>query len=102
MKYLEGVVTLRYREEACTGCGRCLEVCPRAVFARSNGKVALTDPALCMECGACMANCPEGALTVRAGVGCAAAVLNGLLRGEAPSCDCGSGPSSESPSGCCG
>jgi hypothetical protein len=47
-----------------------------------------------------MSNCPEGALTVRAGVGCAAAVLNGLLRGGEPSCDCG-GPSG-SDSACCG
>jgi len=100
MKYLEHVVTLRYREEACTGCGRCLEVCPRGVFVRANGKVALTDPALCLECGACMSNCPEGAITVRAGVGCAAAVRNGLLRGGEPSCDCG-GPEGSS-SGCCG
>jgi ferredoxin len=53
-----------------------------------------------MECGACMSNCPEGALTVRAGVGCAAAVFNGLLQGGEPNCDCG-GPSG-SDSACCG
>ena len=98
MKYLEGVVTLRFRAEACNGCGRCIEVCPRGVFARSDGRVALTDAALCMECGACMGNCPEGALTVQAGVGCAGAVLNGMLRGGEPSCGCG-GP--EDSSACC-
>jgi ferredoxin len=100
VKYLSGVVTLKYFTEACTGCGRCLEVCPRGVFVRSNGKVAVTDAALCLECGACMANCPEGALTVRAGVGCAAAVLNGLLSGGGPNCDCGGGASGPSSS-CC-
>jgi ferredoxin len=102
VKYLQGVVTLCFRVEACTGCGRCLEVCPRGVFVRSNGKVAITDPALCMECGACMGNCPEGALTVRSGVGCAAAVLNGILRGGEPSCDCGGGAkTAKGSTGCC-
>jgi NAD-dependent dihydropyrimidine dehydrogenase PreA subunit len=89
MKYLSGVVTLRYNPELCTGCGRCIEVCPRGVFTRANGKVAVTDADLCMECGACMANCADRALSVRAGVGCAAAVLNGLRSGGEPSCDCG-------------
>lgn len=98
MKYLAGVVSLRFEAERCTGCGRCLEVCPRGVFVRSDGKVAITDPDLCLECGACAANCPEEALSVTAGVGCAAAVLNGLRTGGEPSCGCGDG----SPAGCCG
>jgi NAD-dependent dihydropyrimidine dehydrogenase PreA subunit len=90
MTYLSGVVTLRFEPAACTGCGRCLEVCPRQVFVRQNGKVAVTDPDRCMECGACMTNCEHGALSVRAGVGCAAAVLNAMRRGGEPSCNCGS------------
>jgi NAD-dependent dihydropyrimidine dehydrogenase PreA subunit len=89
MKYLSHVVTLRYTPERCSGCGLCIEVCPRGVFVRRNGKVALTDPDLCMECGACMANCPDGAVTVRSGVGCAAAVHNGMRTGGEPTCDCG-------------
>jgi ferredoxin len=39
-----------------------------------------------MECGACAGNCPFGALEVHKGVGCAAAILYGLLTGEEPSC----------------
>jgi len=41
-----------------------------------------------MECGACEKNCPEGAISVRSGVGCAAGIINGILRGTEPSCDC--------------
>ncbi len=40
-----------------------------------------------MECGACMKNCASGAVRVTAGVGCAAAVIGGMLRGTAASCD---------------
>jgi len=45
----------------------------------------------CMECGACVGNCAFGALKVDKGVGCAAAVINSMIRGGEPSCDC-SGP----------
>jgi ferredoxin len=41
----------------------------------------------CMECGACARNCPVAALRVRAGVGCAAAVINGAL-GRGGDCCC--------------
>jgi len=43
----------------------------------------------CMECGACALNCIYGALTVRRGVGCAAAVISGFLHKTEPTCDCG-------------
>jgi len=76
----------------CTGCGRCLEVCPHEVFHRSkgknSGKIEITNLDRCIECGACMMNCAFGALQVDTGVGCAAAVLNGMLTGGEPSCDC--------------
>jgi formate hydrogenlyase subunit 6/NADH:ubiquinone oxidoreductase subunit I len=43
----------------------------------------------CIECGACVINCPVEALTVKKGVGCASAIINGWLTGEEPNCDCG-------------
>ena len=42
----------------------------------------------CMECGACSRNCPVGAVSVEAGVGCAAAVINGMLNRQNASCCC--------------
>ena len=77
--YLKNVVTLNFDSEKCTGCGMCITVCPRSVFARSNGKVEVVERDACIECGGCQKNCPHGALTVRSGVGCAAAVINQML-----------------------
>jgi len=55
-----------------------------------NGKkAAISDKDRCMECGACVRNCVFGAITVNAGVGCAAAIINGMITGGEPSCGCG-------------
>ena len=88
LRYLPNVTTLEYDSEKCSGCGMCLQVCPHAVFALENKRARVIDRNACMECGACAINCPEGALTVRAGVGCAQAVLAGARRGTEPICDC--------------
>ncbi len=88
MRYLERAVTLEYDEARCNGCGLCVQVCPHAVFVMSEGKAQIVDREACMECGACMKNCEAGAIRVKAGVGCASAVLNGILRGAEASCGC--------------
>lgn len=61
----------------------CTSVCPHHVFAMANLRAAIVDVDACMECGACALNCPEGAISVQAGVGCAAAVINSKL-GKSP------------------
>jgi ferredoxin len=64
-----------------------------------NGKKAyMVDKNLCMECGACEQNCAFGAIAVNAGVGCASAIINGMLRGTEPECGC----STSSSADCCG
>jgi NAD-dependent dihydropyrimidine dehydrogenase PreA subunit len=91
MTYLKNGETLRYDPALCRGCGRCVEVCPHAVFAMADGKSSVIERAACMECGACARNCRFGALSVKPGVGCAAAIIGGLLSGRDPSCgaECG-------------
>lgn len=84
--YLKDVVTLAYNEEKCVGCGLCAQVCPHGVFTLDNQKARITDRNRCMECGACSGNCPVGAISVHAGVGCAAAIIQGLLTGKEPTC----------------
>jgi ferredoxin len=89
MRYLEGVTTLKLDEEACIGCGMCTVVCPHAVFAVEEKKARILERDRCMECGACARNCPVTAIEVKAGVGCASAIIHGWLTGREPSCDCG-------------
>ncbi|MHB8883388.1 MAG: mercury methylation ferredoxin HgcB [Thermodesulfovibrionales bacterium] len=88
MKYLANIVSLELFPERCVGCGLCAEVCPHAVFQIRDKKAVILDRDRCMECGACVQNCAFGALKVDKGVGCAAALINGMITGGEPSCDC--------------
>jgi len=99
MKYLSNVVSLEYSEENCIGCGKCIEVCPHAVFVLKDKKATITDKDKCMECGACENNCSSGAINVLKGVGCAFAVINSMITGGEPSCDCSN--SGDEKSSCC-
>ncbi len=99
LRYLANVVTLALDQEKCVGCGRCLEVCPHQVFALEEGKARIVDRDGCMECGACAKNCPAEAVSVEAGVGCAAAIIRGALRGTRPDCGCSGGSEGQD---CCG
>ncbi|WP_407309435.1 mercury methylation ferredoxin HgcB [Desulfosporosinus sp. SB140] len=96
-KYLKNVSTLSMKSDKCTGCGKCLEVCPHNVFLMDNKKSTIAYKDNCIECGACVKNCPFKALEVKPGVGCAAAIIKGWLTGTEPSCDC----SGNSGGSCC-
>ena len=86
--YLKDVVTLQLDGEACTGCAMCATVCPRGVFEISHSKARVADRDSCIECGACALNCPAGAVSVRAGVGCATAIINSMLGIKTSDCCC--------------
>jgi MinD superfamily P-loop ATPase len=55
--------------DACTGCGRCAELCRFDAPRRGTGPVARglfeIDPVACEGCGVCVRFCPAGAITFR-------------------------------------
>lgn len=91
LRYLKNVATLKLDSDKCVGCGMCINVCPHAVFELYEGKAKIADLDGCMECGACLKNCAFSAITVSPGVGCASAIIKGMLTGTEPSCDCSNG-----------
>ncbi len=101
LRYLPNVVTLEFDKKKCTGCGRCIEVCPHGVWQMKDKRAALVDKNSCIECGACAKNCRYFAIEVQAGVGCAAAVINGM-RGKGEICGCETTKDGKTVStGCC-
>ena len=91
LSYLPNVTTLQFDRDMCTGCGMCVEVCPHAVFSIEERKARVADRDACMECGACDRNCPAKAITVNAGVGCAAGII---MSGSGSGCYCSGSDSS--------
>ncbi len=91
LRYLKNVVTLELNQSKCNGCGLCTEVCPQQVFTLNEKVSSITDRDACLECGACARNCAPGAISVRAGVGCAYAVLMDKYNIKSRCCndDCG-------------
>ena len=83
--YLKNVATLKLNIERCTGCGMCAIVGPHAVFEIKGKKAQILEKNACMECGACAINCPVQAITVRAGVGCATAIIESSIKKTEPS-----------------
>jgi Fe-S-cluster-containing hydrogenase component 2 len=67
----------------------CANVCPHGVFAIDTKKARILNREACIECGACALNCPVGALNVASGVGCAFAIINGLITGKETCCASG-------------
>lgn len=88
LRYLKNTVTLTIVPDKCVGCGLCIEVCPHAVFQMTDNRAVIADKDACIECGACAKNCQFNAINVKTGVGCATALINGMLRGTEPACDC--------------
>lgn len=94
LRYIDNMATLTLHSDLCVGCGLCTTVCPHGVFAKEGPKVRIDDLDGCMECGACARNCPVAAISVDPGVGCAAYIISGWIKGK-ENASCGDGE------GCC-
>ncbi|HUJ70441.1 MAG TPA: 4Fe-4S binding protein [Syntrophorhabdales bacterium] len=49
--------------EACTGCGKCMEVCPPRAIVMEDGSARI-DEEFCEECGFCAAECKVKAIVI--------------------------------------
>jgi ferredoxin len=54
------------REEICSTCNRCAEICPPKALARKE-KDLVFDYGRCIRCLCCLEVCPEGAISIRQG-----------------------------------
>ena len=50
--------------QRCTGCRRCVDICPTQALAQNNGKAELRYPDRCTYCTACEEICPEDAIAL--------------------------------------
>ncbi len=50
--------------EDCTNCRRCVEICPKGVFAEENGKVTVVNEYSCSLCRDCVKVCEENAVKI--------------------------------------
>lgn len=51
-------------QNLCTGCRRCVEICPTHALAQVNEKAYLRYPTLCTYCTACEDVCPVNAISL--------------------------------------
>ena len=72
----EAAPQLMVNDPACTGCGACVQACPRDAVHLENGR-AVTDRGLCQMCGDCVPVCPTKGRRV---VGMAMSVQQVMLR----------------------
>jgi ferredoxin len=49
--------------QKCTGCGKCVDVCPLEAISLNDDK-AVVDTAACTECGLCVGECPTDAISL--------------------------------------
>lgn len=54
---------LMIKKDRCTGCGRCIKVCPQNANRLENG-IVITDRSLCTVCGCCVTACLNKVRTV--------------------------------------
>ncbi|MBR1617131.1 4Fe-4S binding protein [bacterium] len=47
----------------CTGCGRCIDMCPNGAITKTAGMVRV-NTSKCTGCGMCQMDCPHNAITM--------------------------------------
>jgi Pyruvate/2-oxoacid:ferredoxin oxidoreductase delta subunit len=55
-------------EDACTGCGTCVDWCPTDAIALNDDGIARREESACLGCGVCSRFCPEEAISLQEGL----------------------------------
>lgn len=50
--------------DACSGCGKCVEVCPREILVMDNDRAKATNMVKCSLCKLCVEDCESGAISI--------------------------------------
>ena len=58
-------VHIRLLREKCTGCRKCVQICPSGSWTVEKGEVGWKGMSRCLECGACFHVCPSNAIIWR-------------------------------------
>ncbi|MFH0832633.1 MAG: DNA-directed RNA polymerase subunit D [Candidatus Aenigmatarchaeota archaeon] len=58
------VPVVRFYSDKCDECGNCIDVCPKNIFQKKDGKIGLAGAANCNLCLRCMEVCDKKAVTV--------------------------------------
>ncbi|MFQ5836422.1 MAG: 4Fe-4S dicluster-binding protein, partial [Candidatus Bathyarchaeia archaeon] len=59
-------IIVSVNEELCTGCAKCVDICPFQAISLDEAKeVAKVLEAKCTGCGSCASTCPVGAMQLR-------------------------------------
>ena len=65
-KILLDLATAIVDEKACSGCGKCIDICPyKAISLEEVKGSAMVVEAKCKACGSCSSTCPTGAMQIR-------------------------------------
>ena len=61
-KEIGSFMAAKIDKKNCTGCGKCVEVCPVSAIKVEKEKAVVNND--CVECGACIGECPHGAISI--------------------------------------
>lgn len=68
----------------CDTCGKCVEICPKKVYVKSDGKIEIRDLLACTLCQDCVEACPQDPKAIKAGWEENAFILNLESTGALP------------------